>query len=158
MKGADVMTQCDRLREIIKSNNITQRKFAESLKVTESYVSMLLKDSSINISQQLLELIEEKYGYCAHWIVSGDDPKFSDNSKDVNLSETHRRLLSMIEQLTPEQCKAVLAFVNSLNEVERRLLLRYYPTTDYTLNFSQDSALKTEYMSQDTTKNNESFG
>ena len=128
MKEVRKISQCDRLREIIKNNRLTQRKFAETIKVTESYVSMLLKDENINISLQLLELIEKIYGYNANWIVEGKEPKFSQISKDVNIPETNRKLVAMIEQLTLEQSKAVMAFVNSLEEIENALLFQQSQT------------------------------
>ena len=121
MKEVRKISQCERIREIIKSNQLTQRKFAETIKVTESYVSMILKDDTINISLQLLELIEKIYGYRANWIVNGEDPKFSQVSKDANVPETNRKLVSMIEHLTEEQSKAVMAFVNSLEEIEKAI-------------------------------------
>ena len=57
------MNQCDRIRQILKENKLKQKQFASVIGVTESYISKLLKDPNIRLSQSLAVLIEEKYGY-----------------------------------------------------------------------------------------------
>ena len=59
------MNQCGRIRLILQENNLKQKELAAQLGVTESYVSKLLHDPAIRLSQPLAALVEEKYGYCA---------------------------------------------------------------------------------------------
>lgn len=112
------MNQCDRIRLILQENSLKQKEFAFEIGISESYVSMLLKNPNINLSQSLAALIEEKYGYNSDWILHGIEPKFRQISKNKALSELHQRALSQLEKMNDEQIKAVLAFINSLNEVE----------------------------------------
>ncbi len=113
------MNQCDRIRLILQENNLKQKQFAFSIGVTESYVSKLLKAPDIHISLSLASLIEEKYGYSSDWILNGAQPKFKSNGENRHLSTLQRKALSQLEKMNEEQVKAVLAFINSLDEIER---------------------------------------
>ena len=115
------MNQCDRIRQILKENKLKQKEFASVIGVTESYISKLLKDPDIRLSQSLAVLIEEKYGYNAEWVLNGTEPKLKQVSKDKSLSEIHQKVLAQLEKMNDEQVKAVLAFINSLDELEKLL-------------------------------------
>ncbi len=115
------MNQCDRIRQILKENKLKQKQFASVIGVTESYISKLLKDPDIRLSQSLAVLIEEKYGYNAEWVLNGTEPKLKQISKDKSLSEIHQKALAQLEKMNDEQVKAVLAFINSLDELEKSL-------------------------------------
>ena len=82
---------------------------------------MLLKNPTINLSQSLATLIEEKYGYNAKWVLHGTEPKIKQISKNPSLSELHQKALAQLEKMNDEQIKAVLAFINSLDEIEQAL-------------------------------------
>lgn len=113
------MNQCDRIRQILKENKLKQKQFAFAIGVTESYISKLLKYPNIRLSQSLAVLIEEKYGYNAEWILNGAEPKLKQISKDKSLTEIHQKALAQLEKMNDEQVKAVLAFINSLDELEK---------------------------------------
>ena len=115
------MNQCDRIRQILKEKKLKQKQFASVIGVTESYISKLLKDPDIRLSQSLAVLIEEKYGYNAEWVLNGIEPKLKQVSKDKSLSEIHQKALTQLEKMNDEQVKAVLAFINSLDELEKSL-------------------------------------
>ncbi len=115
------MNQCDRIKQILTENNLKQKQFASVIGVTESYISKLLKDPNIRLSQSLATLIEEKYCYNADWVLNGTEPKLKQISKDKSLSDIHQRALAQLERMNDEQVKAVLAFINSLDELEKSL-------------------------------------
>ncbi|MBD5499122.1 MAG: helix-turn-helix transcriptional regulator [Lachnospiraceae bacterium] len=115
------MNQCDRIKQILRENGLKQKQFASVIGVTESYISKLLKDPDIRLSQSLATLIEEKYGYNAEWILNGAEPKLKQISKNNSLSEIHQKALTKLERMNDEQVKAVLAFINSLDELEKTL-------------------------------------
>lgn len=115
------MNQCDRIRQILKENKLKQKQLASAIGVTESYISKLLKDPDIRLSQSLAVLIEEKYGYSAAWVLNGTEPKLKQISKDKSLSEIHQKALAQLERMNDQQIKAVLAFINSLDELEKSL-------------------------------------
>lgn len=113
------MNQCDRIKTILQENKLKQKQFAIELGVTESYISKLLKEPSIRLSQSLASLIEEKYGYSSEWILNGAEPKIKQISKNKSLSEVHQRALAQLEKMNIEQVKSVLAFIDSLDKIEK---------------------------------------
>ncbi len=52
------MKLSDRIRLIISENGLKQKEFAQSIQVTESYISKLLRDES-GVSHSTAMLIEE---------------------------------------------------------------------------------------------------
>ena len=115
------MNQCERIKLILQENKLKQKQFAATIGVTESYISKLLKSPDIRLSQSLAALIEEKYGYNADWILYGNEPKLKQVSKNPALSELHQKALAQLERMNDDQVKAVLAFINSLESVEKTL-------------------------------------
>ena len=69
------MDQCGRIRLILGENGLKQRQLAAGLGVTESYISKLLRDPGIRLSPSLAALVEERYGYRAQWLLTGQGPK-----------------------------------------------------------------------------------
>lgn len=114
------MNQCDRIRLILQENKLKQNQLAAALGVTESYISKLLKEPDIRLSQTLAALIEEKFGYNMHWVLDGTEPKWKPTTKSSSgtLSELHYRAIVKLEKLNEAQVKAVLAFINCLEELE----------------------------------------
>lgn len=115
------MNQCDRIRLILQENKLKQKELAAELGVTESYISVLLKKPDVSLSRSIAALIEEKYGYSADWVLKGTEPKIKRISKNRALSEVHQRALAQLEKMNDSQVKAVLAFINALDDVERSL-------------------------------------
>ena len=113
------MNQCDRLKLILQENHLKQKQLAAELGITESYISKLLKDPDIRLSQSLAALIEEKYGYRADWILKGEEPKIKQTSKLRGLSELHQKTMERLEKMNDQQVKAILAFINSLDDIEK---------------------------------------
>lgn len=116
------MNQCDRIKLILQENGLKQKQLAAEIGVTESYISKLLKEPDIKLSQSLATLIEEKYGYNADWILSGTEPKMKQVSKNKILSPAHQKALMQLEKMSENQAKAVLAFINSLDEIEKNII------------------------------------
>ena len=113
------MNQCDRIKLILQENKLKQKQLASEIGVSDSYISKLLKNPDIGLSQSLATLIEEKYGYNAEWVLNGTEPMMKQVSKNKTLSEVHQKALSQLEKMNDEQVKAVLAFINSLEDVEK---------------------------------------
>ncbi len=113
------MNKCDRFRMILAENQMKQKQLAAEIGITESYVSKLLKDPDIRLSQSLASLIEAKLGYSAEWILEGSGPKRKQTVSSGTLTELHRQALARLEEMNSGQVKAVLAFIRSLDEIEK---------------------------------------
>lgn len=109
----------ERISAIIKENHLKQKELAALMGVTESYVSTLLSGRNRNISVSVANLIEEKLGYNAQWLLSGDEPKYKRLSKNPNLSDIHRQVILQLEKMPESEIRAVLAFINSLDDIEK---------------------------------------
>jgi transcriptional regulator with XRE-family HTH domain len=121
IREARKMELSERIALIIKENNLKQKELAAIIGVTESYISALLRKRNINPSQSFANLIEEKLGYNARWVLTGEGQKIKAVSKHASLSDVHKKAIIQLEKMPMEQIKAVLAFINSLEEVERRI-------------------------------------
>lgn len=113
------MNQCDRIKLILQENKLKQNQLADEIGITGSYISKLLKEPNIRLSQPIAALIEEKYGYNTDWVLNGTEPKMRQISKNKTLSELQQKVLVRLEKMNDEQARAVLAFINSLDEVEK---------------------------------------
>lgn len=120
IKGGDKVDLSDRIRIILSENNLKQKELANTIGVTESYISAIInRRTSNNLSQSLAKLIEEKYGYNSQWILLGIEPKLRQTSNKPLLSDLHKKAIMHIEKMDNEQIKAVLAFMDSLEEIEK---------------------------------------
>ncbi len=108
----------ERIALIIKENHLKQKELAALIGVTESYISTLLSGRNKKISNSVANLIEEKLGYNAQWLLFGTGEKLKQISKNPNLSEEHRRAIMQLEKMPDDQIKAVLAFIDSLEKIE----------------------------------------
>lgn len=111
----------ERIKTILTENGLKQKEMAKDIGVSESYISSIINGRNSKISQSLATLIEEKYGYNSGWVLFGMEPKLKNNEKNRSLSCLQQKAIFQIERLSPEQVKAVLAFVKSLEEIESAL-------------------------------------
>ena len=111
----------ERISAIIKENHLKQKELASLIGVTESYISTLLSGRNQNISVSVAKLLEEKLGYNAQWLLSGEDPKYKQLSASPDISDAHRQALLQLEKMSDREIEAVLAFINSLEEIEKSL-------------------------------------
>lgn len=121
------MQLSDRIRLILSENSLKQKEFAKSIQVTESYISKLLRDES-GLSNSTATLIEERYGYSASWILTGNEPKKAPCARQ--LSPLQRKLITDIEGLDDCDLVAVKAFITSLDEYKKTYLLQKEPSTN----------------------------
>ena len=97
----------ERISAIIKENHLKQKELAALMGVTESYVSTLLSGRNRNISVSVANLIEEKLGYNAQWLLSGDEPKYKQLSKNPNLSDIHRQVILQLEKMPESEIREI---------------------------------------------------
>lgn len=105
----------ERLNYIFKETKMKQREFAESIGISQNYLSQLLSGKRSAISESLALLIQERYGYSAQWIMTGEGEKFKRMERTF-LKEVAKK---KIMDLTEDEAKAVLAFLSSIDEVRK---------------------------------------
>lgn len=109
----------DRLQVILDEQHLKQKDLASTIKVTESYISNMLKGKRNNISEALAMLIEQTYGYSAQWILTGEGNQYSTQSNIPELSPTKKRLIAEIEKMSEAELDAVKVFIDSLDEYKK---------------------------------------
>ena len=105
----------DRILTIIKETGLKQREFAKTLGITENYISLLINGKKDTVSETLALLIQEKYGYSAKWITTGEGNKFGDGKNSFIKNKT----IKLINELSDEEAKSVIAFVKSFEDLRR---------------------------------------
>ena len=105
----------DRVRLILDEQHMKQKDLAGAIKVTESYVSNILKGKRCNISEALALLIEQTYGYSARWVLTGEGDRYIPKSDGSDLSPTKKRLIAEIEKMSEPELDAIKVFIDSLD-------------------------------------------
>ena len=115
MTGGDIMKLSERFKTILNESGLTQRDFASTLGITENYISLLINGKKEKISETLAFLIQEKYGYSAEWILTGKGDKFI-NTKNSFIKQ---KTIAAVKSLSDEEIKAVMAFINSMEDLRK---------------------------------------
>lgn len=105
----------DRIQLILNEQHMKQKDLAGAIKVTESYVSNMLRGKRRNISDSLALLIEQIYGYSAHWVLTGEGERYASRSNSPDLSPAKKRLIAEIEKMSGPELDAVKVFIDSLD-------------------------------------------
>lgn len=108
-----------RIKNILLERDVKQVAFAKTLGVSPNYVNQIVNDKKLNISDTLAKLIEETYGYSAHWIMTGEGEKLV----AANQSEVKLALLKKVPKMEDDEIIALLAFSDSLDSVKKRFAL-----------------------------------
>lgn len=109
----------DRLQLILDERHLKQKDLARTIKVTEGYVSNMLKGKRSNISESLAMLIEQTYGYKAQWILTGEGDPYSTQATIPELSPAKKRVIAEIEKMSEAELDAIKVFINSLGEYKK---------------------------------------
>lgn len=109
----------DRLQVILDEQHLKQKDLASTIKVTEGYISNMLKGKRNNISEALAMLIEQTYGYSAQWILTGEGERYITQANIPELSPTKKRLIAEIEKMSESDLDAIKIFIDSLEEYKK---------------------------------------
>lgn len=109
----------DRIRLILEEQHMKQKDLASAIKVTEGYVSNMVKGKRCNISEALALLIEQAYGYSAQWVLTGEGDCYVSRSHTSDLSSTKKRLIAEIEKMSEPDLDAIKVFIDSLDDYKK---------------------------------------
>jgi transcriptional regulator with XRE-family HTH domain len=106
----------DRIAEIVRSTGKTKTAFAESLGVSQQYISKLEKTGTP--SERTIRDICDKYNVNEYWLRTGEGEMFRERSRAEDLAGL---LASMCENPTPFQ-KSLIAVLAKLDPSQWKLL------------------------------------
>lgn len=103
------MTLGERIKEIRKDNNLTQKEFAEKLSVSRPFISRIESDKE-KPSESLIKLISATFNTELNWIIDGAGYKESER-KTMNKILCHLDYLPLeaSEKIDFAQCSGILA-------------------------------------------------
>ena len=115
------MTVGERINEVIKQKRIRKYKFAEMLKVDDSYVSRIISGKR-SPSTRLMDDICEKFGVSRHWLETGEGNMYVESASQTldaitaryHGSPTFRAILDVYATLTPQDQDAVERYIRLL--------------------------------------------
>lgn len=119
------MKLSERFKIMLNESGLTQREFAAALGITENYISLLINGKKEKISETLALLIQEKYGYSAEWVLTGKGDKFV-NTRNSFIKQ---RTIATVKSLSDQEIKAVMAFINSMEDLREIFKATYEETT-----------------------------
>lgn len=108
----------ERISTIIQENRLKQKQLAALMGVTESYVSTLLSGRNRNVSIPVANLIQEKLGYSARWVLTGEGPKYRQPDRTPGVSQLQKEIIVQLEKMTAGELRAVLAFIRTLDSLK----------------------------------------
>ena len=109
------MTLGQRIKLILKEQNIKQIDFAKTLGISANYVNLIVNDKKNTISDTLAKLIEETYGYSSQWILNETGSKLSQNDLTIEKIE----LFKKIKKMSDSEARTVLAFIHTLDNIKK---------------------------------------
>lgn len=107
------MTLGQRFKTILEERGVKQVEFAKILGISANYVNLLVNDKKDTISETLAKLIEETYGFSAEWVLTGMGEKYTVTGTSAEKAE----VLKKIQRMSDSEVRAVLIFVNSLENL-----------------------------------------
>lgn len=93
-----------RVSRILEGSGKNKADFARSLGISRNYLYALLSGKKTNCSQTLALLIEQKYGYPAEWVLTGE----------VSSDNPVKEIVDKIQGLDKETMKRVSTFLDGL--------------------------------------------
>ena len=102
-----------RIKIILDERKIKQVEFARTLGISANYVNQIVNGKKETISDTLSRLIEERYGYSAYWILTGNGEKLAANE----ISAEKEAIIKKILKMSDNEIKAVQAFINTLESM-----------------------------------------
>jgi transcriptional regulator with XRE-family HTH domain len=98
----------------MQEKGLNQKKFAQSIYVTEGYISRFLK-GEIGISNSTVMLIEKVHGYAREWILNGTGPKMSPAAGQP-LSPLQRQIIQEVEAMTDDELFFIATYIEALKK------------------------------------------
>lgn len=100
----------NRWKILLDQLQMSQRELAESIGVDRGYLSRIVNGQR-QATSRIYVLLNTIYGVRKEWLCGDDEgPIFAEDA----LGEKQRRLVGMIDDLTEDEARAVLAFIRYL--------------------------------------------
>ena len=97
-------TLAERIKIIIKEQNLKQSEFADALGVSANYISLLVTGRKNNVSLTFAKLIDALFGYPANWVLTGE---FDESDSNIR-----HRIIQIISKMPENELLKLEQFLN----------------------------------------------
>lgn len=102
------MSKKDRIKEVRQSLGLTQKKFAERISISTSYINGI-ECSDKKINDRVIRLISMEFGVSENWLHTGEG-KMYNKEEDVSLAKAN----SLFKSLNPQYREFALTQLDGL--------------------------------------------
>lgn len=111
----------EKLNYLMEKNHLNKSTLSKACNIPYTTIDGWYKKGYEGLKLTTLRKLAEYFGTSLDYWASENTDTAAQISKDKSLSELHQKALAQLEKMNDEQVKAVLAFINSLDELEKSL-------------------------------------
>ena len=111
----------EKLNYLMEKNHLNKSTLSKACNIPYTTIDGWYKKGYEGLKLTTLRKLAEYFGTSLDYWASENTDAAAQISKDKSLSEIHQKALAQLEKMNDEQVKAVLAFINSLDELEKSL-------------------------------------
>jgi predicted transcriptional regulator len=109
----------EKLNYLMEKNHLNKSTLSKACNIPYTTIDGWYKKGYEGLKLTTLRKLAEYFGTSLDYWASENTDAAAQISKDKSLSEIHQKALAQLEKMNDEQVKAVLAFINSLDELEK---------------------------------------
>lgn len=109
----------EKLNYLMEKNHLNKSTLSKACNIPYTTIDGWYKKGYEGLKLTTLRKLAEYFGTSLdYWASESNESPYQAN-KDKSLSEIHQKAHAQLEKMNDEQIKAVLAFINSLDELEK---------------------------------------
>lgn len=109
----------EKLDYLMEKNHLNKSTLSKACNIPYTTIDGWYKKGYEGLKLTTLRKLAEYFGTSLDYWASENNDSTAQISKDKSLSEIHQKALAQLKKMNDEQVKAVLAFINSLDELEK---------------------------------------
>lgn len=111
----------EKLNYLMAENHLNKSTLSKACNIPYTTIDGWYKKGYEGLKLTTLRKLAEYFGTSLDYWASESNVLSHQTSQNKSLSEIHQKTLAQLEKMNDEQIKAVLAFINSLDELEKSL-------------------------------------
>ncbi len=111
----------EKLNYLMEKNHLNKSTLSKACNIPYTTIDGWYKKGYKGLKLTTLRKLAEYFGTSLDYWVSENNESPQQVNADKPLSEIHQKALAQLEKMNDEQVKVVLAFINSLDELEKSL-------------------------------------
>ena len=109
----------EKLDYLMEKNHLNKSTLSKVCNIPYTTIDGWYKKGYEGLKLTTLRKLAEYFGTSLDYWASENNDSTAQISRDKSLSEIHQKALAQLKKMNDEQVKAVLAFINSLDELEK---------------------------------------